>query len=174
MMLTWAPELTLFYNNAYAPFLGLKHPRALGRPFSEVWSDATFSSEGETVAGEQRIAETLSERRLFADAFQTTDTFIQILDPSYTFLAINDASAEEYKRSFGFRPVVGDNLLELLAGCPEQRAVVQTLWKRALAGEAFSETAELGDPAHDPLVRHEVQPPAGSHGRTDRGKPFRL
>ena len=39
MMLAWGPELTLFYNDAYAPFLGQKHPWALGRPFKEVWSD---------------------------------------------------------------------------------------------------------------------------------------
>lgn len=39
MMLAWGSELTLFYNDAYAPFLGLRHPRALGRPFREVWSD---------------------------------------------------------------------------------------------------------------------------------------
>ena len=39
MMLAWGPELTLIYNESYAPFLGLKHPWALGRPFKEVWSD---------------------------------------------------------------------------------------------------------------------------------------
>ena len=39
MMLAWRPDLTLFYNDAYAPMLGKKHPWALGRPFSEVWSD---------------------------------------------------------------------------------------------------------------------------------------
>jgi hypothetical protein len=38
MMLAWGPDLTLFYNDAYAPFLGGKHP-ALGRPFPDVWSD---------------------------------------------------------------------------------------------------------------------------------------
>ncbi|MEH3158672.1 MAG: PAS domain-containing protein [Sphingomonas taxi] len=39
MMLAWGPELTLFYNDAYAPFLGLKHPWGFARPFAEVWSD---------------------------------------------------------------------------------------------------------------------------------------
>ena len=38
MMLAWGPDHTLFYNDAYAPFLGRKHP-AIGRPFAEVWSD---------------------------------------------------------------------------------------------------------------------------------------
>ncbi|MFS0774014.1 PAS domain-containing protein [Sphingomonas sp. 1P08PE] len=39
MMLAWGPELTLFYNDAYAPFLGKRHPWAFGRPFQQVWSD---------------------------------------------------------------------------------------------------------------------------------------
>jgi PAS domain S-box-containing protein len=39
MMLAWGPQLTLFYNEAYAPFLGRKHPTAMGRPFAEAWSD---------------------------------------------------------------------------------------------------------------------------------------
>ncbi|NBJ10116.1 HWE histidine kinase domain-containing protein [Microvirga arsenatis] len=37
--LTWGPELTGFYNDAYAPMLGTK-PDALGRPFREVWAEA--------------------------------------------------------------------------------------------------------------------------------------
>jgi PAS domain S-box-containing protein len=39
MMIAWGPALTLFYNDAYAPFLGLRHPWAMGRPFQEVWAD---------------------------------------------------------------------------------------------------------------------------------------
>ncbi|GLS55045.1 hypothetical protein GCM10007886_32290 [Methylobacterium gregans] len=37
--LAWGPELISFYNDAYRPILGTK-PEALGRPFSEVWSEA--------------------------------------------------------------------------------------------------------------------------------------
>lgn len=39
MCLVWGPELTLLYNDAYAPILGLKHPAALGQPIQQVWSD---------------------------------------------------------------------------------------------------------------------------------------
>ncbi len=39
MCLAWGPELTFFYNDAYAPFLGERHPQALGRPLKEVWAD---------------------------------------------------------------------------------------------------------------------------------------
>ncbi|MBO9601240.1 MAG: PAS domain-containing protein [Novosphingobium sp.] len=39
MWLGWGPELNFFYNDAYVPTLGIKHPVALGRPFQEVWAE---------------------------------------------------------------------------------------------------------------------------------------
>jgi PAS domain S-box-containing protein len=40
MWLGWGPELTFFYNDAYAQMtLGSKHPWALGHPAREVWSE---------------------------------------------------------------------------------------------------------------------------------------
>ncbi|TPG45763.1 response regulator [Roseomonas nepalensis] len=39
MMLHWGPELVTFYNDAYAPSLGRKHPGHLGRPAREWWSE---------------------------------------------------------------------------------------------------------------------------------------
>jgi len=39
MWLGWGPDLHFFYNDAYIPTLGIKHPTMLGRPFREVWSE---------------------------------------------------------------------------------------------------------------------------------------
>src|SRR4051794_39138451 len=40
MWLGWGPDLTFFYNDAYARMtLGAKYPWALGRPAREVWSE---------------------------------------------------------------------------------------------------------------------------------------
>ena len=40
MWMGWGPELTFFYNDAYAAqTLGAKHPWALGRPASAVWAE---------------------------------------------------------------------------------------------------------------------------------------
>ena len=39
MWLGWGPDLTFFYNDAYAPTLGVKHARALGQPASQVWAE---------------------------------------------------------------------------------------------------------------------------------------
>jgi PAS domain S-box-containing protein len=40
MFLAWGPGRTWFYNDAFTPLLGNKHPRALGRPSMEVWAEA--------------------------------------------------------------------------------------------------------------------------------------
>ena len=39
MWLGWGPDLIFFYNDAYIPTLGIKHPNMLGQPFREVWSE---------------------------------------------------------------------------------------------------------------------------------------
>lgn len=39
MCATWGPEKTLIYNAGYIPFLGDRHPAALGQPIQEVWHD---------------------------------------------------------------------------------------------------------------------------------------
>jgi two-component sensor histidine kinase len=37
--LFWGHDLNILYNDAYRPFLGNKEKDALGKPFSEIWSD---------------------------------------------------------------------------------------------------------------------------------------
>jgi len=39
MWLGWGPDLAFFYNDAYLPTLGVKHPDGLGRPVREVWAE---------------------------------------------------------------------------------------------------------------------------------------
>ncbi len=39
MWLGWGEDLSFFYNDAYRPTLGAKHPQALGRPMAEVWRE---------------------------------------------------------------------------------------------------------------------------------------
>jgi PAS domain S-box-containing protein len=40
MFMAWGPERTWFYNDAFMPILGRKHPWALGKPIHEVWHEA--------------------------------------------------------------------------------------------------------------------------------------
>jgi hypothetical protein len=35
LLLWWGPKYVQFYNDAYRPVLGTKHPRSLGQPFAE-------------------------------------------------------------------------------------------------------------------------------------------
>jgi len=35
----WGAELTYFYNDPYAPIVGVRDPWALGRPTREVWAE---------------------------------------------------------------------------------------------------------------------------------------
>jgi signal transduction histidine kinase/FixJ family two-component response regulator len=39
LLLWWGPQYISIYNDAYRPILGVKHPRALGLPCSECWSE---------------------------------------------------------------------------------------------------------------------------------------
>ena len=39
MWMGWGRDLTFFYNDAYAPTLGVKHPMRLGSPASQVWAE---------------------------------------------------------------------------------------------------------------------------------------
>jgi PAS domain S-box-containing protein len=54
MCMGWGDGLTLLYNDAYAPFLGARHPAALGRPIAAVWVDVWDDIEpliGQAMAG---------------------------------------------------------------------------------------------------------------------------
>src|SRR4051794_7204548 len=39
MWLGWGPEVHFFYNDAYRPTLGLKHPQSLAKPTRQVWAE---------------------------------------------------------------------------------------------------------------------------------------
>jgi signal transduction histidine kinase len=39
MVIWWGQELVMLYNDAWRPILGAKHPKALGRPGQEMWSE---------------------------------------------------------------------------------------------------------------------------------------
>src|SRR5690242_3562985 len=39
MFVWWGPSLINFYNDSYVPFLGQRHPRALGIPAQDSWRE---------------------------------------------------------------------------------------------------------------------------------------
>lgn len=60
MCACWGPELTLIYNDSYAPILGQRHPLALGRPLAQAWPEIWDDIEPliqQTLAGESILVE---------------------------------------------------------------------------------------------------------------------
>ncbi len=110
-------------------------------------AEAALRELNETL--ERRVAEALAEREILADIVEGTNAFVQVVDLDYRWLAINRAAANEFERIFGIRPKVGDSMLDLLGAQPDQRRDVEVVWKRALAGEEFTEVGEFGDPSRD-------------------------
>ncbi|MVF14475.1 PAS domain S-box protein [Ketobacter sp. MCCC 1A13808] len=132
MWLGWGPELTYFYNDAYAEMtLGAKHPWALGRPakdvWSETWSDLGPRAESVLQTGEATWDESLLlflQRRNFLE--ETYHTF------SYSALSADDGSiggllcvvTEDTERVIGERRL--NTLRELAARTSESvRTVTQ-------------------------------------------------
>lgn len=105
-----------------------------------------------TTTLEQRVAERTAERHLLATIVETTDGQIQALDLDYRWLAINTSCADAYQRIYGKRPQIGDSLQQFLADRPEHLAAATAIWSRALAGEAFTNIDEFGDPRFDRRV----------------------
>jgi len=94
---------------------------------------------------EERVVSAIAERKVLADIVDNTDAFIQVLDLDYNVLAINKASAAEFRRVWGRAPKIGDNFLELLASMPSERDKARELWGRALAGEVFTTVQAFGE-----------------------------
>ena len=93
---------------------------------------------------EERVADALAERRLFAELVEGTDAIVIVLDLDFRCLAINKAAADELERVYGARLGVGSSLLDLLTDQPEEQVAVREVWGRALAGEEFTQAGEFG------------------------------
>src|SRR5262249_22757311 len=66
IILFWGPEFVVFYNDAYRPVFGAKHPHALGRPCREAWSEIGNSMRQELLAGVVRRGEAFGAKDLLS------------------------------------------------------------------------------------------------------------
>jgi len=95
---------------------------------------------------EDRISESLAERKLLAELVEASDAIVQVLDQDFRLLAINRAAADKVERVYGTRPNIGDNMLAILRGhAGGDGKSMEARWRRALGGEAFTEIGELDD-----------------------------
>lgn len=91
IVLFWHPELVALYNDAYAPTIGDKHPRALGRPARENWAELWNDLEpllrrvlttGDTVSAKDRPF--YIERRGYPETVYFDISYSPVHDPSGT------------------------------------------------------------------------------------------
>src|SRR5829696_6892870 len=64
IVLFWGPELVTLYNDAYRPVFGVKHPRVLGLPAREAWSEIWDTGLRELFEGVLRTGEAFWGRDL--------------------------------------------------------------------------------------------------------------
>lgn len=89
MWLGWGPDLAFFYNDAYVPTLGIKHPRSIAQPMREVWKEVFADVE-------DRI------RSVMVDGVATWDKALLLL------LGRNGYPEETY-HTFSYSPLRGDS-----------------------------------------------------------------
>lgn len=79
--LFWGPELVTIYNDGYRPVLGAKHPRALGLPVREVWSEIWETGLRELFEGVLRTGDAFwaEDRLFFLERYgYTEETFFDV------------------------------------------------------------------------------------------------
>ncbi|CCW18310.1 hypothetical protein EBBID32_26610 [Sphingobium indicum BiD32] len=88
MWLGWGEDLSFFYNDAYIPTLGSKHPAALGLPMAQVWKEV-FEDVKDRITSVMR------------DGVATWDEQLLL------FLERNGYPEETY-HTFSYSPLIGD------------------------------------------------------------------
>jgi signal transduction histidine kinase/DNA-binding NarL/FixJ family response regulator len=124
MWMGWGPELTFIYNDAYARMtLGKKHPWALGRPASEVWSEI-WADIGPRV---QRVFETQEaswdeelllflERNGYTEETYHTFSYSPLTRPDGEIAGLLCVVIEETARVIGERQVMSLRTLASILG----------------------------------------------------------
>jgi len=97
--------------------------------------DATEALRQSNEQLEQRVAQVIAERQLWADMFEGSDDPVAAVDADLRVIAMNHSYAENFRRLFGVELNIGDRLNDALSHMPEARDAAVTLWSRALAGE---------------------------------------
>ncbi len=91
IVLFWGPEFVALYNDAYAPTIGEKHPRALGRPARENWAEL-WSDLEPLLRGVRETGETFSakDREFYIERHGYGERVY--FDVSYSAVPLEDGS----------------------------------------------------------------------------------
>ncbi|WP_198155354.1 sensor histidine kinase [Candidatus Burkholderia verschuerenii] len=110
MLVWWGPQLIQFYNDAYVPVLGQRHPWGLGQPASVCWAEAwpfvgrladAVMKEGASTWSER--LEMVMTRNGFPEEVYMTFSYSPILDEAGAIGGLFCACTEETKRVLGDR-----------------------------------------------------------------------
>lgn len=88
MYAAWGPNLFFFFNDAYRPTMGARFDGAMGRPFSEIWSDVRTDLEpivNKALAGEGSFYENMP-LNLTRNGYAETTWW------SFSYMPLRDAS----------------------------------------------------------------------------------
>jgi len=139
MFVAWGPELGFLYNDAYAEILGAKHPAALGRRFSDIWSEIWPDISpliDAAMAGQATYREDLPlvmNRKGFAEQTWFTFSYSPVRDETGAVAGMFCAVAETTPR------VVANRGMQKLNETLERR-VAEALAERTLLAELIERT----------------------------------
>jgi PAS domain S-box-containing protein len=103
---------------------------------------------------------------LFQNIIDTSDDGIAALDSGYRYVAFNRVYQLEFERMFGLRLEPGMHLEQALKDHPEALREATAQWARALSGEEFVVTPEIGSrqpQAHPYEIHFHCVRGAGEH-----------
>lgn len=118
MWLGWGDDLHFFYNDAYIPTLGIKHPVMLGRPFEEVWAE---------------VYHEVADQVLKVRAGEAT------WNEELLLLLQRSGHPEETYHSFSYSPLYGEN-----GAVDGLLCVVSEQTERVIAARRLETLRELG------------------------------
>ena len=127
-------------------------------------AEAALRQLNETL--EERVQAALAANRILANVVDGAAALIQVLDFNFRWLAINGSGADVFEQVIGVRPRIGASFSESLRHRPELRDGILAHWRRAFAGETFSEIISVGE---EPGLRHyelQFSPLHDAEGRT--------
>ncbi|MDC0743156.1 ATP-binding response regulator [Polyangium mundeleinium] len=110
MFVWWGRELLGFYNDAYVPILGQRHPAALARPASEVWSEVwhiigpwaeAVLREGRSLSGDEVLLPV--DRNGYTEEAYFTYSYSPINDDTGSIAGVFCACSEETGEVLGRR-----------------------------------------------------------------------
>src|SRR6201985_2495487 len=142
MIVWWGPDLTFFYNDAYLPLLGSKHP-ALGKPGETVWTEiwdiigpmlASVMTSGDATWSEDLLLP--MDRHGYWEETYWTYSYSPLHDDEGVVRGVFTAVSDTTERVIGARRLAALQDLGSLAGQARSAAEASQLVGRALGGAA--------------------------------------